>query len=221
MMNFLIDIDSQLLLFLNDCHTEYMDVFWRTFTGRFIWIPMYAALLVTVLRNCGWRRGLLAVAFVVLAIAVSDQYCGSVLRDCVGRLRPSNPDNPFSAMVQTVGGYRGGRFGFPSCHAANSFALATFCAMMLRSRRAGAFLVLWAVCNSYSRLYLGVHYPGDIFVGMVFGFLFGGLCYVASERVGAMRAYSDRPLVGRVRTSDLVIIAGLATVAVIAVLPLF
>ena len=144
-MNFLTDIDSQLLLFLNDCHTGYMDVFWRTFTGRFIWIPMYAALLVTVLRNCGWRRGILAVVFVVIAIAVSDQYCGSVLRDCVGRLRPSNPDNPFSAMVQTVGGYRGGRFGFPSCHAANSFALATFCAMMLRSRRAGAFLVLWAV----------------------------------------------------------------------------
>lgn len=211
-------MDSQLLLFFNSIHTAYFDRFWMLFTGRFIWVPMYAAMLYVVIRDCGWRRALTIIFFITLAIAVTDQFCGNILRHTIERMRPSNPANPLSDLVQTVGGYRGGRFGFPSCHAANSFALATFYGFLMRRRRVVVFLVAWAVCNSYSRLYLGVHYPGDILVGSVFGFIFGGLSYLALESLanGTIRTSSRGIL--RLRHSDIVIIVGLLTIVAIAII---
>ena len=84
-----------------------------------------------------------------------------------------NLDNPLSAMVHVVDGYRGGSYGFPSCHAANSFAFAAAVALIVRSRRCSLFVFGWAVLNSYSRIYLGVHYPGDLFCGAVIGIIAG------------------------------------------------
>lgn len=221
MIEFLSNADTEVFLFFNSMHTAYLDRFMMMFTGRFVWVPMYAALLYTILRNCPPRRAVVIIVCIILAIVVSDQFCGHLLRPAVARLRPAHLDNPLSALAVIVNDYRGGTYGFPSCHAANSFALATFCSLFLRVRRAVIFIFVWAIINSYSRLYLGVHYPGDLLVGAIFGALFGALSYGLSRIVPPVPAYVDAPLAGPFRTSDLMMLVGCATAVFIGIYALF
>lgn len=165
MIDWLNTIDTQVFLALNGLHAPYFDVFMKLFTGKWIWVPMYAAVLFAVVRNYRWRQTLAVLVCVALAITIADQVCATLIRPEVCRLRPSNPENPLSEMVHIVGGYRGGSYGFPSCHAANSFALASFLTLLFANRKLSLFIFAWAVLNSYSRVYLRVHYPGDLLVG--------------------------------------------------------
>lgn len=169
MIDWLNTIDTQVFLALNGLHAPYFDAFMKLFTGKWIWVPMYAAVLFAVVRNYRWRQTLAVLVCVALAITIADQVCATLIRPEVCRLRPSNPENPLSEMVHIVGGYRGGSYGFPSCHAANSFALASFLILLFANRKLSLFIFAWAVLNSYSRVYLGVHYPGDLLVGAIIG----------------------------------------------------
>lgn len=169
MIDWLNTIDTQVFLALNGLHAPYFDVFMKLFTGKWIWVQMYAAVLFAVVRNYRWRQTLAVLVCVALAITIADQVCATLIRPEVCRLRPSNPENPLSEMVHIVGGYRGGSYGFPSCHAANSFALASFLTLLFANRKLSLFIFAWAVLNSYSRVYLGVHYPGDLLVGAIIG----------------------------------------------------
>ena len=169
MIDWLNTIDTQVFLALNGLHAPYFDVFMKLFTGKWIWVPMYAAVLFAVVRTYRWRQTLAVLVCVALAITIADQVCATLIRPEVCRLRPSNPENPLSEMVHIVGGYRGGSYGFPSCHAANSFALASFLTLLFANRKLSLFIFAWAVLNSYSRVYLGVHYPGDLLVGAIIG----------------------------------------------------
>lgn len=178
-------IDSQLLLLANGCHSLWADHFMMMFTGRFIWIPMYVALAIIILRQFPVKKAIIVLVGVGLAVAMADQICATLIRPVVGRLRPSNLDNPLSALVTIVDGYRGGSYGFPSCHAANSFALVAYVALMVPRRRLATFLLIWATVNSYSRLYLGVHYPGDLLVGTLIGTTCGaGLALIMRKMLG-------------------------------------
>lgn len=159
--------DGKLLLFFNGMHTPFLDQTMWLISDRWVWVPLYLLLAWMLVRRLGWRRGLLCVAFAALAVAAADQTCATLLRPLVGRLRPSSPDNPLSALVHVVNGYRGGMYGFPSCHAANTLALAVYLSLCFRHRAATLSLMAWALLVSYSRLYLGVHYPGDLLCGMV------------------------------------------------------
>lgn len=221
MIEFLSNADTEVFLFFNSMHTAYLDRFMMMFTGRFVWVPMYAALLYTILRNCPPRRALVTSLCIILAIVIADQFCGHLLRPAIARLRPANLDNPLSAFAVIVNDYRGGTYGFPSCHAANSFALAAFCSLFLRTRRAAAFILVWAVLNSYSRLYLGVHYPGDLLVGALLGMVFGALCYWLSRILPPAPAYVDQPIGGIFRTSDLMMLVGTSTAIFIGIYALF
>lgn len=181
MIETLSQIDSQIFLFFNNgIRTSFLDQMMMLFTGRFIWIPMYATILLLFLRPQRWRTALVLTVALAGAIALTDQTCATFIRPLVERMRPSNLENPFSAYVHVVNNYRGGSYGFPSCHAANSFALAAFMCLLVRRRGFVAFICIWAVLNSYSRLYLGVHYPGDLIVGAVIGAAFGAMCYYAA-----------------------------------------
>ncbi|MDE6497221.1 MAG: phosphatase PAP2 family protein [Muribaculaceae bacterium] len=215
MLERLIHIDNELLLMLNGMHLPYLDNFMMLFTGRFVWVPMYAMLLFVIIRNNRPKRAVWTACVIVLAIVIADQTCSHVLRPLVERLRPSNPSNPISELVTVVNGYRGGLYGFPSCHAANSFALAMITSLIVRSRRLSWFIFIWATLNSYSRLYLGVHYPGDLLAGAVIGCCSGALCYALWRGVSREKAQPDK-IKGRLRSSDLVIISGLLVTAVIA-----
>lgn len=131
---------------------------------------------------------------------------------------PSNPENPLSEMVHIVGGYRGGSYGFPSCHAANSFALASFLTLLFANRKLSLFIFAWAVLNSYSRVYLGVHYPGDLLVGAIIGTA-AGLAMAFAAGYVADRV--DRPHLKPSVNTGVVTSVGAFTVAVIAVVSCF
>lgn len=128
MIEYLNQLDASILLFFNGMHSPFFDKFMMLCTGKFIWIPMYATILFILFKSFKPKLVLVYAIALGVAIALTDQTCASIIRPVVERLRPSNPGNPLSEYVHLVNGYRGGSYGFPSCHAANSFALAVFIA---------------------------------------------------------------------------------------------
>lgn len=175
--------DTQLLLLINGGNSPFMDTFMYAYSGKLVWIPLYVALAFVLFRNLSWRMALACLAGVALTITVADQVGASLIRPCVERLRPSNLDNPVSEYVHIVNGYRSGRYGFPSCHAANTFGLAFYLMFVVRRRMLTWFMMAWAVLTCYSRAYLGVHYPGDLLAGALLGLGAAALMYVLLTRV--------------------------------------
>lgn len=178
MIDYLIELDTSLFLRLNSFHSPFWDIFMMIFSGKFIWTGLYAALLYEIWRTFGWRSLILVFVATIAAVFVADQVTASILRPFFERLRPAHPENPISEMVHIVDGYRGGRYGFPSCHAANSFALASLMILIFKRLPFTLFIIGWALLNCYSRVYLGVHYPGDLLVGIIIGCLTGVLIYL-------------------------------------------
>ena len=182
-ISFWVSIDERLLLVLNGSHCPFFDALMWTVSDKWVWAPFYVLLAYLVLRRSMWRHGLLCLLVIGLVILVTDQTCASLIRPAVQRLRPSSPDNPISPLVHILNGYHGGRYGFPSCHAANTFALAVFLSLYFHRRRMTVLLVVWATVVSYSRIYLGVHYPGDILCGALVGCIYSLLFwYIITPR---------------------------------------
>ena len=177
MLESLQELDEQVLLALNGLRAPFWDGFMWTVSETWTWVAMYAAILYVVCRNFSWRVAAVAVVAVVAVIVFADQLGASVIRPAVGRLRPSNLENPVSEFVQILNGKRGGRYGFVSSHAANTFGLALFCTLLFRNRWYAWTMFLWALVTSYSRIYLGVHFPGDILGGTLVGLGAAWLCY--------------------------------------------
>ena len=175
-METLMEIDTDLLLAINSWRSEWADYFMYTFSGKWVWVPMYAAILYVIVRNLSWKLSLACIVTIALTITFADQVCATLIRPLAERLRPSNLENPISDVVQIVNGYRGGRYGFPSCHAANTFGLAFYTIYIFRNRPLSFFMLIWALLTCYSRAYLGVHYPGDLLAGAVVGILGATLC---------------------------------------------
>ncbi len=173
LIDYIAEIDTKIFLALNGMHTPWLDPVMWVLTGKFTWIPLYALLLWWLYKRYQWREATVYLVAVVLTIVVADQVCGGALRGYIGRLRPANLGNPISHMVHIVNGYRGGNFGFPSCHGANSFGLAVIMSLIMKRRWFTLSILAWATLNSYTRLYLGVHYPGDILAGATIGSLAG------------------------------------------------
>lgn len=178
----LIEWDTRIFLLLNGWHTDYWDNFMEFFTGRFVWIPFYASIGYAMIRQFHWKACVICLSAALLLLVVNDQMCSSVIRHAVGRMRPSNLDNPISAMVYVVDGYRGGRFGFPSAHATNCWGLTFFMIYVFRRLCLSVTMGLWALLMCYSRIYLGVHYFGDVLAGMLLGAVNASLAYWVLRR---------------------------------------
>lgn len=171
------DIDARLLLIVNGAHSPFFDSVMWCISGRWIWVPFYAVLAYLLFRRMSWKRASICLVTIGLIILAADQTCATLIRPEIGRLRPANLNNPLSSFVHVVNGYRGGRYGFPSCHAANTFALAVFMSLVIRHKWFTVMMFSWAFVVSYSRMYLGVHYFGDLFCGAIIGSLFAVLFY--------------------------------------------
>ena len=166
-------LDARLFLWLNGGHLDWLDPMMVALTEMWPWIPIYLLWAYLVIRQFGKRSVwvFLAVAIVILC---SDQLSAHVCKPMFHRLRPCfNPE--LEGLVHLPKGYPGGQYGFVSSHAANTFAIAAFLTALLRRsyRWVGWTLYGWAVISSYSRIYIGVHYPGDILAGAVLGILVG------------------------------------------------
>jgi len=145
-------------------------------SGDKSWIPLYMILLIVIIYNERPYRFIYTILFVVIAVILSDKI-SVLIKIMVERPRPThNPE--IANIVHIVNDYRGGMYGFVSSHAANVFCVATFIAYELKSVKWSLFLIVWATVVSYSRIYLGVHYPLDIIFGAVLGALTGTQCFV-------------------------------------------
>ena len=135
---------------------------------RFFWVPAYLALIIYLIYTFG-RRGFMKLVMAVSAVGAADFISSKFFKPNFARLRPCH-DPELSEVINIVSGC-GGKFGFISSHAATTFALATFMFLILppRYRWFKLLLLLWAAIVSYSRIYLGVHYPGDVLAGAALG----------------------------------------------------
>ena len=222
MLDYLISLDSRLFLLLNGLHSPFMDAFMYGFSGRFVWIPLYACILWLLIRNRPLKVAAVYLVGIVLAITLADQVCASLIRPAVERLRPSNLDNSLSALTHIVNGYRGGAYGFPSCHAANSFALAVFISRLFRRKWFTAFILLWAVANSYSRICLGVHYPGDLLAGAIVGSIGAEILFRLSRYTSLRIDPGERDAMHiPFQNTNVMVITGFVITAGIAVFALF
>lgn len=187
------DWDTSMFLWINGWHTDYMDNFMEFYTHKFIWLPLYLSLFYVVFRNFQWKATVVWLLVAILLLVINDQLCASVLRHEVARMRPSNLDNPISSFVHVVDGYRGGCYGFPSAHAANSFGLAFYVMYVFRRILLSITMFLWAMMMCYTRIYLGVHYVGDLFVGMMLGLANATIIYYLFKRFMPHIVESFRP----------------------------
>ena len=166
-------LDERFFLFLNGLHTDWMDKVMIAVTQMWVWLPLYLLMIYWTVKQYGKRCWWIFIALGIVVLC-SDQLSAHVCKPLFQRLRPCyNVD--LQDLIYLPKGMAGGKYGFVSSHAANTFAIAAFMTAALRKNRAwvGIVLYLWAFISSYSRIYLGFHYPGDIFCGAVLGILVG------------------------------------------------
>ena len=178
----LINLDQQLLLNLNGSDSLFWDGFMWIATSTFIWIPMAVALLYVIFKNNRIREAFLVIIMLALAITLADQISSGFCKPFFARFRPTQ-DPELMYLIDIVNDYRGGRYGFISSHAANTFTVAVLLTCIIRSWSLAILLFIWAALNAYSRIYLGVHYPGDILFGTLLGVSLGILIYMLYRKL--------------------------------------
>ena len=173
----LISLDKELLLQYNGSDSLFWDGFMWIATNMLTWIPLAIGLLYVIFKNNKWKESLLIIVLLALVITFSDQISFGFCKPYFARFRPTQ-DPELMYQIDIVNGYRGGIYGFISSHAANTFGIAIFLSLIIRSWSLGIVLIVWAILNAYSRIYLGVHYPGDILFGTLTGLSVGILMYL-------------------------------------------
>lgn len=168
-------LDTHLFLIINGLHSSFFDNFMWVVSAKLTWIPLYLSVLYLLIRTFK-KNALWIILSVVLCILISDQLASGLLKELVKRLRPSHMES-LKSVIHLVKGYEGGLYGFASSHAANSAAFALITSLIFRNRLYTLSMVGWTILVSYSRVYLGVHYPGDILGGMLIGILAAYCCY--------------------------------------------
>lgn len=172
-MEELIQLDKQLLLWFNGSDSLFLDGLVKTLTTATTWIPLYLGLFYLVLKNNdNIQKVLLVLGCAGLCVFLAGSLNDLFVKPWVARWRPSR-DPEIAMLVDVVNGYRGGRYGFFSSHAANTFSLAIFFTLLVRSKVLSVAMILWSLLNCWTRLYLGVHFPGDILCGLLWGGVVG------------------------------------------------
>jgi len=173
MLDTIIGKDIELLIYLNNLGSVQWDSFWLFITNKFSAIPLYFLLLYFTYKHYGLKSTLIAILFVVLLITLSDQ-TSNLFKYGFKRLRPCHDEN-ISHLIRLVKSSCGGLYAFFSAHAANAMAIAVFFGLLLKSKFKYILpiLVFWALLVAYSRIYIGVHFPLDVIIGMFFGALYG------------------------------------------------
>lgn len=193
-MDLLNNLDKELFLYLNGFHNALWDYNMTLFTLTQLWIPFYLVIVVIIVNKYG-KKSLWILLAVALLILFADQFSG-ILKHSVKRLRPSN--DPVISQLAHVFFTKGGLYGFVSAHAANAFSFATFSLLLFKNRSYTFFIIPWAMMIAYTRIYLGLHYPGDILGGTILGILIGAGMYklliIAEGKFSPANSFSKNKL---------------------------
>lgn len=173
------EFDQQLFIFLNSFNSPFWDKVMYAISGKLIWAPLYLAILVFLFIN-NKRKFFLILLFMIIAVTLADQSSVQLFKNVFHRLRPCH-EPALEGMVHTVGGECGGLYGFVSSHAANSFNVALLSLLFIRKKWFTVSIIFWALVIGYSRIYLGVHYPGDVIFGSLLGTFTGWGVYKLYE----------------------------------------
>ncbi len=163
-------LDQKLFLFLNGCHTPFFDAIMPWITGRESWIPLYLFIIVFIAYKFPKKQAIISVLFIIAVVGLADYLTSGIMKPYFERVRPCH-ETSLAGMIHMLVNC-GGEYGFASSHAANSFALFGSLFLILKKYPFFKYLMLlWAILVSYSRIYVGVHYLGDVLVGGLIGFL--------------------------------------------------
>ena len=188
MLEQLIHIDTEILLAINGWHAPWADTLMWIISAKATWIPLYVLLIGLLIWRyrkpaptaAKWLQKVpvcvVLIVVIVAAIGLADFIASGILKELVARPRPTRVPE-LEGVLHLVNGYRSGRFGFVSSHAANTMACALLFSLIWRNKIATIGLMLWVAMNCYSRMYLGVHYPTDILGGLIVGSLVAVAAY--------------------------------------------
>lgn len=176
MLEKLLDFERGAFLFLNGIHTSYLDQFVWLYTGKIAWIPIALFILFVICYKKNWKESALILLSIVLVITLCDQFASSICKPLFARLRPTQHPE-FMEEVHTVFGYRGGKYGFISSHAANAFGFAVYTSLLFKYRLYTFFILIWSSFMAYTRIYLGVHFISDVIPSVIVGVGFSYVCY--------------------------------------------
>ena len=191
MIEYLDRLDKELLIVLNGNGSEYWNSFMWLVTGKVVWIPTALVFIYMLFKpafagirghlggnqlRAGLKEGFLLLLMIILTVILCDQIASSFFKPFFERLRPSR-EPELEGILTIVNEYRGGMYGFVSSHAGNSIGFATLVSLVFKKKWLSIFVFGWAIINSYSRLYMGVHYPGDVLVGAMIGVAVAYLVY--------------------------------------------
>ncbi|MEA3504437.1 MAG: phosphatase PAP2 family protein, partial [Bacteroidota bacterium] len=168
------NIDTNIFLALNGLHSPFFDTLMFWISHKLTWIPLYLFLVYLIIKNYKLKSYIFLIA-IGLLILLSDQLSVHLFKEVFQRFRPCRPESPIHELVHIVNNHCGGKYGFISSHATNTFALAIFLSAILKKfyRYFPITIIIWATIVAYSRIYLGVHYFGDVLGGAIFGSLLG------------------------------------------------
>jgi undecaprenyl-diphosphatase len=171
--------DQSVFLFLNSINSPFWDGIMVALSGKLIWAPIYLVILIYLGVKYKNRFPLILLA-VIIAVVIADQFSVQLFKNVFQRLRPCHEPS-LEGLVHLVNGKCGGLYGFVSSHAANSFNVALLSLLFIRKRWYTITIIIWASVIGYSRIYLGVHYPGDVICGSLLGAFVGWGCYKLYE----------------------------------------
>lgn len=169
MLDYILNLDAEIFIFFNEFHSPLFDTIMYWVSHKFFWVPFYMFLVYLLYRHYGLKKAAILTVLILITFVLTNILSVEAFKNVFQRLRPSHEPS-LEGLVHFVDGYKGGNWGFVSSHASNVFGLATLIALFLskRIKHIAFWIFLWATVVSYSRIYLGVHYPLDLICG---GFL--------------------------------------------------